>query len=139
MEYEDFQQISLADFPGLLPDLSRGFGVRYLHHLERCKIILPVVDISSEDPVNDLQAFFDAVNSYNQSILGGKPLVIVASKADKVDNVQDKLDFLREKYDQMPIIPISAEKKINLTKFLTLLRDIYDDLALKDSEARTEE
>ena len=45
VEYEDFVQVSITDLPGILPDLTRGFGTKYLHHLEKCKILFKdVVD-----------------------------------------------------------------------------------------------
>lgn len=130
VEYEDFTQISIADLPGLLPDLTRGFGTKFLHHLERCKIIIFVIDISAEAPLQQYMDMRNALNFYDENILKTKPTLVVAHKIDKLESNENLLNF-KKKID-LPVIPMSAEKKINLTKFLKLIRDIYDQNKLKN-------
>lgn len=129
VEYEDYLQISLADLPGLLPDLTQGFGTKFLHHLERCKIIIIVVDMSSNNPIQQYEDMKNALNFYNPNLLIEKPILIIGQKIDKLSETErtDKLNDLNIKLN-LPIIPMSAEKKINLKKFLIILRNIYEKM-----------
>ncbi|CAF0776776.1 unnamed protein product [Brachionus calyciflorus] len=124
VEYEDFVQISIADLPGILPDLTRGFGTKYLHHLEKCKILVFVLDLS-KNPHQEYLDMKNALDTFDISFVKNKPRIIVGHKID--DNASEaNLNDLRSRI-QVPIIPMSAEKKINLTKFLKILRDVYDN------------
>ena len=124
VEYEDFLQISIADLPGLLPDLTRGFGSRYLNHLDRCKIIILVIDLSMEDPLLQFNKMKDALNFFDPKILKEKPTLIVGNKVDE-EGAEENLEEFRKRIN-LPVVPISARNKINLTKFLRILRDLYE-------------
>jgi GTP-binding protein len=146
IEYEDFMQISLADLPGILPDLTIGLGTRYLHHLERCKILIFVVDFSP--PQNDQQIFEqylnirNVINVYDKDLLSRKSSIIVAHKIDQLFNTEHtnivdirlkefKKNFCNKfgsnNLSDLLLIPVSAKKKINLNKFLILLRKVYEN------------
>ena len=152
VEYEDYLQISIADLPGLLPDLTSGFGTRYLHHLERCKIIIFVLDFSklsvdllhdiNEEPFMQYLNMKNVLDTYDPSLLMKKSSIIIAHKIDqilfmstdkKIDEFKTKLyNYYKNDGSGLnnrnipPIIPVSARDKINLNKFLKLLRNIYE-------------
>jgi GTP-binding protein len=150
VEYEDYLQISIADLPGLLPDLTSGFGTRYLHHLERCKIIIFVLDFSKSseeilnnenyEPFRQYLNMKNVLDSYDRDLLINKSSIIIAHKIDKLlldRSIDEKVNefktkllqfFKTERLDlHLPsIIPVSAKDKINLNKFLKLLRKTYE-------------
>jgi len=120
-------QISIADLPGLLPDLTRGFGTKYLQHLDRCKMILLVLDLSQVDkkePYEQYKQMINALNSFDESLLQRKQLIIVGNKVDSA-NAMDNLLRLNQLIDQV-VIPISTKEKINLKKFMKILRAVYE-------------
>lgn len=132
-EYEDFMQISLADFPGLLPDLTRGLGPKFLHHLEKSKMLAIVVDISLPTAHDDYLSFCESVNAYDRRLLNERPSIVIANKVDKLDESvrSQTLDAFRLSVESGPIehkaiIAMSAKEEINLRKFLVLLRSIYE-------------
>jgi GTPase len=129
VEYKDFKQISIADLPGLLPDLTRGFGSRYLHHLDKCKIILLTIDFSRNDSLEQYNTMIDLLNTFNVNLLKQKPIIIVGTKIDE-DNSYDNMIKFKQDINNLSLIvvPVSAEKKINLTKLMIVLRDLYDKL-----------
>ena len=129
VEFKDFKQISIADLPGLLPDLTRGFGSRYLHHLDKCKIILLTIDFSRNDSLEQYKTMIDLLNTFNVNLLKQKPIIIVGTKIDK-DNSYDNMIKFKQDINNLSLIvvPVSAEKKINLTKLMIILRDLYDKL-----------
>ncbi len=134
VEYEDFEQISIADFPGILPDITRGFGTKYLHHLNKCKIFLFVVDISEngqEEACTQFLKLKSILNNFDSNILANKPRIIIANKADNFASQTDlkkKLNEFKknENIKNELVIPISAEKRINLIKFMKILRHLYE-------------
>lgn len=125
IEYKDFKQISIADLPGLLPDLTRGFGTRYLHHLERCKMILLTIDLSNEKPLEQYAQMRNVLDAFDSKLLKEKPLLVVGTKIDKENSYENLAKFRQE--INLPVIPVSAEKKINLRKLMTLIRDFYEN------------
>lgn len=130
VQYEDHAQIAVADFPGILPDLTRGFGTKFFHHLNECKIFVFVVDVAdrSADPYDQFKSIRDAVDFYNPDIWNGKKVLVVANKVDLLtdeSDLKERIQALRLKTD-LPVIPLSVKKKINLKKFLSVLRDVYE-------------
>jgi GTP-binding protein len=109
----------VADVPGLIEGahLGHGLGTRFLAHLERTKVLVHMVDISStgRDPVEDFDVIVqelrlfsgDAVDS--AVALADKPRIAAANKMDALDE-PDRLAHLRAHLDQLgvPLYPISC-------------------------------
>lgn len=148
VEYSDYMQISIADLPGLLTDISRGFGTRYLMHLEKCSILVFVVDASSavaESVATPLEQYTNVrkiIVDYNQDFFLSKKKIILANKIesendDDDDKGDDHDESLSRRLDELkaglvnlgdadvPVVPVSAKKRINLAKFLRLLRHVF--------------
>ena len=123
-----------------LVDLTSGFGSKYLHHLERCSIIIFVIDFSDPEPFKQYINMKTVLDRYDSIMLKSKSSIIVAHKIDtlleedesreiKLNDFKQKLDehFEGKGEEEKPlVIPVSAEKKINLSKFLKLLRTVYE-------------
>jgi len=80
----------VADVPGLIEGAHRGQGLghQFLRHLERTKVLLHLVDVSSEsgrDPVHDLDVLRRELELF-QPTLAAKPQIVVANKIDAVDD-----------------------------------------------------
>lgn len=132
VEYADFMQLTLADLPGLLTDITRGFGTRYLTHLEKCSILVFVVDAAAANPLEQFRAIKKIIVDYNRGFYESKKKIIVANKVEELseDEVKMRVDELKRGLesadrDQIAVCPISAHKRINLSKFLRLLRHVY--------------
>ena len=111
LEYpEQFERITLADIPGLIEGASenRGLGHRFLKHIERCKVILILIDMEGTDgrePVADYRVLLNELKLYKPVLLK-KPMFIVANKMDE-PNAPDNLKALEKKLNQ-PVYPISC-------------------------------
>ncbi len=85
----DYRSFVVADIPGLIEGAHRGAGLghRFLRHVERCRLILHLVDLSagSADPVADIEVVDRELSRYRKE-LGEKPQVLVATKADAVQD-----------------------------------------------------
>ena len=78
-----------ADIPGLIEGAADGAGLghAFLRHVERCRLLLHVVDIArteGRDPVEDIKAINHELSRYSEQ-LAGRPQIIVANKADALD------------------------------------------------------
>ena len=86
----DDRSFVLADVPGLIEGAHRGLGLghQFLRHLERTKVLVHLVDVSSatgRDPVDDLDAVRRELELFQPS-LAGKPQLVAANKMDAVDD-----------------------------------------------------
>lgn len=76
----------LADIPGLIEGAHEGVGIgdRFLGHVERCAVLLHLVDITSEDPVADYRTVRAELDAYDNGLVE-KPEIIGLNKIDAVD------------------------------------------------------
>jgi GTPase len=97
----------IADLPGLIENAHLGFGlgIRFLKHIERCRIFLHVVDLTRENPYEDYLKINHELEMYNPELLK-RPQIVVANKMDMPGN-DAKLEELLEKI-KSPIVVISA-------------------------------
>jgi len=109
----DFKTFVVADIPGLIEGASNGAGLgdRFLRHVERTKLILHLVDVSSmsgRDPVEDYEVINRELAAYDAD-LAERPQIVVATKIDALDE-QERLDALKAqaKKDKRPFFAISA-------------------------------
>lgn len=80
---EDFDSFVVADIPGLIDGAHRGkgLGFQFLRHIERTRVLLFLIDVSSPSPECDLQALQKELACFNPDLLK-KPTLIAASKID---------------------------------------------------------
>jgi GTP-binding protein len=83
----DKKNIILADMPGLIKDAhkGKGLGIRFLRHIERTRILILVIDISQQRPLDQYRGMIREFEQYDQG-LTEKPRVIVFNKIDLLKN-----------------------------------------------------
>ncbi len=103
-----------ADIPGLIDGAAEGAGLghEFLRHIERCRLLLHVVDIAAleyRDPIEDVKAINRELAAYSE-ILASRPQIIVANKCDMVDMDSDAVkafeDFVDE--NEWELVYVSA-------------------------------
>ena len=116
---KDGSSFVMADLPGLIEGahLGKGLGLQFLRHIERCRVIVHVIDMSEtgRDPYNDYLVINQELKEYGFA-LDKRPQIIVASKMDE-EGAKEKLAKL-EKQINLPIIPISAITEENIDQLL---------------------
>jgi GTP-binding protein len=109
----DFKTFVVADIPGLIGGASEGAGLgdRFLRHVERTKLILHLVDVSSisgRNPVVDYEIINRELANYNED-LARRPQIVIATKLDALDEPQRLKDLKnRVKKDGKDFLEISA-------------------------------
>ncbi|MET9619159.1 MULTISPECIES: GTPase ObgE [unclassified Streptomyces] len=89
---------TIADVPGLIPGASqgRGLGLEFLRHVERCSVLVHVLDTatleSDRDPISDLDVIEEELRQYGG--LDDRPRIVVLNKIDIPDG-QDLADMIR--------------------------------------------
>ncbi len=124
---ENFKDIVLADLPGIIEGASQGvgLGLKFLAHVERCKVICHVCDISQNINKN-YQAIREELKKYNR-MLENKKEIILLSKCDTVDKKMiEKLKMKLKKITKSEIIPISSHTKFGINKLQLSLVKIFE-------------
>jgi GTP-binding protein len=95
---------TVADVPGLVPGASagRGLGLEFLRHVERCSVLVHVVDCATiepgRDPVSDIETIESELASYDveqQAGLSNRPRLVVLNKVD-VPDARELADMVRD-------------------------------------------
>ncbi len=99
----DFRTFVVADIPGLIEGASEGAGLgdRFLRHVERTKLILHLVDVSSasgRDPIQDYEIINTELAAYNID-LADRPQIVVATKIDALDD-PERLERLKDRAEK---------------------------------------
>jgi GTPase len=91
VQYKDFQSFTVADIPGIIEGAheGKGLGIKFLRHIERTRILLFLIDITSENPQKDFSVLYNELKSYSPE-LAKKVKVVSFSKADLVSEVEIK-------------------------------------------------
>ncbi|MCP3981333.1 MAG: GTPase ObgE [bacterium] len=86
---DEYRSFVVADIPGLIEGAHRGagLGLRFLKHVERCRLLLHLVDPTDPtvDPVTGIESLFAELQSYGAQ-LAGKPRILVLTKSDAVQD-----------------------------------------------------
>lgn len=99
VRYNDEMSFVLADIPGLIEGAAEGAGLghEFLRHIDRCRLIIHVVDISGSegrDPIEDFETINSELFRYN-SELASRPQLVAANKCDVITD-QAVLDSFEE-------------------------------------------
>ncbi|HET6910149.1 MAG TPA: GTPase ObgE, partial [Mycobacteriales bacterium] len=95
---------TVADVPGLVPGASagRGLGLEFLRHVERCSVLVHVVDCATvepgRDPVSDIETIEAEISAYDEQVEGGladRPRLVALNKVD-VPDAADLAQIVRD-------------------------------------------
>jgi GTP-binding protein len=96
----DHASFTVADVPGLIPGASegKGLGLEFLRHVERCSVLLHVLDCATldpgRDPLSDLDALEAELNAYGGGGLTDRPRLVALNKID-VPEARELADLVR--------------------------------------------
>jgi GTP-binding protein len=108
---EEYERLVLADVPGLIAGANegKGLGHRFLKHIERCKLLLIIIDMAGKDtrdPRDDYKQLLHELELYNPALLD-KPRLVVANKMDE-DEAPVLLKKFQKRYAKVEMVPISC-------------------------------
>ena len=116
----DFRSFVMADIPGLIEGAhkGKGMGIQFLRHIQRTKVLVYLLDITSSDYEKDLNTLINEMESFDKTLLT-KPYVIAFNKIDLVANRPLKIKgFIKGKNKAFYISAVTGE---NIQEFLEAL------------------
>ena len=134
----DNDQFVIADIPGLIEGAheGRGIGDRFLGHIERCAVLLHIVDGTSDSIGQDYNTIMHELEAYGSGLIN-KPRVTVLNKIDELD--EDDLDFalsaLRGVSGGPPILAMSGGTGEGTAEVLRTLATQIQIVRSEDPEA----
>jgi GTPase len=137
----DGTEFVMADIPGLIAGAHEGKGIgdRFLGHVERCAVLLHLVDATSETVAEDYQVIINELEQYGGA-LADKPRITALNKIDALDADEraEKLAEL-ETVHKGPIAIMSGVSREGLTEVLRSLRRAIDARNKTEVEAGQEQ
>jgi GTP-binding protein len=126
VEYEDFHRLTVCDVPGLIDGAHRnvGLGHEFLRHIERCKILVLLLDMAASDgrqPWDDYQHLLRELELYDPSLLD-KPRLAVGNKMDEAV-AEANLKKFKGRIRKVPVLGISAAFGEGIDKFKQMIRE----------------
>jgi GTP-binding protein len=127
---------TVADVPGLIPGASqgKGLGLDFLRHIERCAVLVHVVDCATyepgRDPVSDVDALEQELARYTPGLggdLADRPRVVVLNKID-VPEARELAELVRPELEQrgVPVFEVSTATREGLRELTFALASVVE-------------
>jgi GTP-binding protein len=109
---DEFRTLVMADIPGLIEGAHQGagLGIQFLRHVERCRALVHLVDLSDAEAVADRVATIRGEVEAYSTPLAARPWILIGTKLDAVASRDDALQSLRDAADREGVdwIAVSA-------------------------------
>ncbi|HOI25245.1 MAG TPA: GTPase ObgE [Caldisericia bacterium] len=132
---------TVADIPGIIEGASqgKGLGIRFLKHIERCRMLMFMVDLDQDiaHAKKQLETLFQEVCFYNEH-LKEKSWIICGNKIDTIQGKENQ--NLMEEYFKMLALPyffISGKESINIDSLMNYISESLDHIPSLPSETRS--
>jgi GTP-binding protein len=126
----DHRQMVLVDIPGLLEGAHEGvgLGLEFLRHIERCRVLVHLLNGASPDPLGDFEAINQELSLFNPA-LADKPQIVVLNKLDlpEAREVWPTVEQQMQRLD-LPTMAISAATGENVQQLLYRAMQMLDAL-----------
>ena len=124
MSYYKDNEITLADIPGLVEGAHKGTGLgdKFLRHVERCKVLLHLLDLSEQNVLENYEKIRNELSNYDD-ILYKKKEIIIFNKSDLLEKseIDKKLKNFKKKIKKKyEIISVFSQKDLIKVKKLLL-------------------
>ncbi|MDF3606417.1 GTPase ObgE [Paracoccus sp. DMF-8] len=119
----DAHEFVMADIPGLIEGASegRGLGDQFLGHVERSRVLLHLVDGTSDDVAADARTILTELAAYSP-VLAAKPRITVLNKIDALDDdTRDAARAALESETGAPVLMMSGVSEVGVTEVLRAL------------------
>ena len=150
VKYKDSKSFVMADIPGLIEGAWKGVGLghEFLRHIERCRLLVHVVDVSGSegrDPCKDFDNINEELEKFNPE-LAKRSMIVVGNKCDiaSEEDISRFKNYVSSKgYEYFSVVAASnqgiAEMLDTIAEKLSKLPDIYTFASEKTLETNSEE
>ncbi|HTL66553.1 MAG TPA: GTPase ObgE [Lacunisphaera sp.] len=136
----EYDRLILADVPGLIAGAAegKGLGHRFLRHIERCRLLLLIIDMAGtdqRDPRDDYKQLLQELELYAPALLA-KPRLVAANKMDE-DAAPPNLKKFRARYRKVEVVPISCLSEEGIPKLRQELLKRVRKMRAKEKKSPT--
>ncbi len=130
VEYSDWKRLTVCDVPGLIEGAHRnvGLGHEFLRHIQRCKIIVLLLDMAGVDgrnPWDDYKQLLSELELYDPALVQ-KPIYVVANKMDE-PSAEENLKKFKRRIKKVKVLPIAAGFDEGIDLFKKLIREAVEE------------
>ena len=122
VSYYGGKEITLADIPGLVEGAHKGVGLgdKFLRHIERCKILLHLIDLSEDDLLNSYKKIKSELSNYDKDLIKKKEIIF--NKSDLLDEneINEKLKEFKKIKTKYEIVSVYSNKDLQKIKKLLI-------------------
>lgn len=127
VQVPDGRSFVLADLPGLIEGAhqGKGLGTQFLKHIERCRVLIHIIDMGAEDhrdPIDDFRVINEELAQYEYR-LTERPQIIVANKMD-LPEAHENLKKFKDAYPEIPVFETITLISEGLDNVLYAVADI---------------
>jgi GTP-binding protein len=127
-----------ADIPGLIEGahLGLGLGHEFLRHIERTRLLLHLVDVTSEDPIADYTTIQEELRAYGRG-LTERPQILALNKIDALAQDTEQVEAITAQLETLsgsPVFTISAVARIGLEALMSQVWQILEEMTEAISE-----
>lgn len=125
---KNHESFVVADLPGLIEGASDGIGLgdQFLKHTMRTRLIAHILDMSSENVINDYEIINEELRKYSEKLYN-KRKIVVANKMD-LEESKINLEIFKQKYPNLEIIEISAMLNVGIDKLLERMSELLKEI-----------
>jgi GTP-binding protein len=125
VEFKDYSRLTVCDVPGLIEGAHRnvGLGHEFLRHIERCKLIVLLLDMAGtdgRDPWDDYKQLLRELELYDPALLK-RPRLVAANKMDEAVSEQNLKKFKR-RVPKVSVLPMAAAFDEGIENFKKVIR-----------------
>jgi GTP-binding protein len=130
VEYSDFARLTVCDVPGLIEGAHRnvGLGHEFLRHIERCKVLVILLDMAGTDgrnPWDDFRSVLEELELYDPALLE-RPRLVVANKMDEAP-AEENLKKFKRRIKKTPVLTMAAAFDEGTDKFKQAIREAVEE------------
>jgi GTP-binding protein len=110
VRYKEFESFTVADIPGIIEGAheGKGLGIKFLRHIERTRILLFLIEVTSKNYQKDFDTLYNELKTYSKKLID-KKIIVALSKADLLDKEElKKLDKIKIKKTKGSIAVFSS-------------------------------
>ena len=127
--YKDYKSFTVADIPGIIEGAheGKGLGLKFLKHIERTRILLFLIEVTSENIEGDYKVLLNELKQYSKKLADRKK-IIALSKSDLLDkNSLQKISRKKLFKQSIPVVAISSAANEGIQELLDKIWDLLKD------------
>ncbi|MGF1498908.1 MAG: GTPase ObgE [Elainellaceae cyanobacterium] len=118
-----------ADIPGLIEGAHQGTGLGhdFLRHIERTRLLLHLIDVTADDPIQNYHVIQAELEAYDRG-LGQRPQIIALNKVDAIATETEQIEAIAAQLQQLTHAPVFTISAVAQTGLAELLQEVWHHL-----------